>query len=60
MQLLSQESANVKEPQIKTEISVLKSIKDNNPDEQGFAQIYEYGYEPTYNYLIMSLLGPNL
>lgn len=55
-----QESSHVKEPQIKTEVAVLKIIKDSNPDEQGFTHIYEYGYEPTYNYLIMTLLGPNL
>ena len=26
----------------------------------GFAQIYEYGYESNFNFLIMTLLGPNL
>jgi len=55
-----QEGIPLKEPQIKTEVAVLKSIKDTNPDELGFAQIYEYGYESNFNFLIMTLLGPNL
>ena len=55
-----QEGTPLKEPQIKTEMTVLKGIKDANPDELGFAQVYEYGFEPTFNFLIMTLLGPNL
>lgn len=41
-------------------MTVLKFVKDSNPDEIGFAKIYEYGYESDYHYLIMSLLGPSL
>jgi serine/threonine protein kinase len=50
----------VKEPQISTEVSVLKCIKEANPDEVGFAKMYEYGYENEYHYLVMTILGPNL
>lgn len=50
----------MKEPQISTEVSVLKQIKDTNPDEIGFSKIYEFGYESEYHYLVMTLLGPNL
>jgi serine/threonine protein kinase len=50
----------VKEPQVPTEIAVLKCIKDANPEEQGFAHLYEYGQEPEFSYLVMALLGPNL
>jgi len=39
---------------------VLKQIKDSNPDEIGFAKIYEYGNETNYHYLVMTLYGPNL
>lgn len=39
---------------------MLTEIKENNPDEIGFTKIYEYGFEADYNYLIMSILGPNL
>ena len=55
-----QESSAVKEPQISVEVSVLKHVKEVNPDEIGFAKIYEYGYEAEYHYLVMSILGPNL
>lgn len=55
-----QESSAVKEPQISVEVSVLKHVKEVNPDEIGFAKIYEYGYEADYHYLVMSILGPNL
>lgn len=41
-------------------MTVLKTIKDTNPDELGFAQLYEFGYEPTFNFYVMTLLGPNL
>ena len=41
-------------------MTVLKTIKDTNPDEMGFAQLYEFGYEPTFNFYVMTLLGPNL
>jgi hypothetical protein len=38
----------------------LKCIKEANPDEVGFARMYEYGYENDFHYLVMTILGPNL
>jgi hypothetical protein len=41
-------------------VAILKQIRESNPDEIGFAKVYEHGFESEFTYMITTMLGPNL